>query len=129
MSNIIIKIQKTVVEDIIDFAKANYPNEFFAFLEGKIRNEEIIVSNLAYHPFESNSSSAVTTSHMGTYTQGFIGSVHSHPSGSNYPSKQDVKSFSKDGGIHLIISSPFTSDKIRCFDYNGKEIKFEIITI
>lgn len=122
-----VKIAKSVISDIIEFAKTNYPNEFFAFLEGKIGQNEVIVSNLAYHPFESNANSAVTTFHMGTNTQGFIGSVHSHPSGAGFPSRQDVRSFSKDGGIHIIISKPFTQDMIKCFDFNGKEIAFEII--
>ena len=39
MSDIIVKIKKTVIEDIISFAKANYPREFFANLEGKIGKE------------------------------------------------------------------------------------------
>lgn len=126
MHNINVRISKKVISDIVSFAKANYPKEFFAYLEGKIEKEHIEITNIAYHPFESTENSVMTTFHLGTNTQGFIGSVHSHPNGANTPSIQDIRSFSKDGGIHIIISKPFEIENLKCFDYLGKEIEFTV---
>ena len=124
MADFVIKIKKDVISDILEFAKETYPKEFFAFLEGKLTKDGVFVKNIAYHPFNSDESSAETIFHMGTNTQGFVGTVHSHPSGSNNPSNVDLRGFSKEGIIHLIVSSPFKENDIKCFGPDGKTLGF-----
>jgi proteasome lid subunit RPN8/RPN11 len=56
-----------------------------------------------------------------------IGTVHSHPSNSFYPSKADSYLFQKHGKIHLIVAHPYNMDSFRAYDKIGKTINLEII--
>jgi proteasome lid subunit RPN8/RPN11 len=123
-----IKIPSDVIDEIVEFSKDAYPNEFFAYLEGKVKEEGVFVNNLAYYPHEANEDSVTTIFHMGTHTADFIGSVHSHPDGDNRPSRQDLRTFNHDGIVHFIINNPFRKENIRCFGNDGKELEFEILS-
>ena len=56
-----------------------------------------------------------------------VGTVHSHPSGYPIPSQDDLITFSKNGIIHIIIAYPYDDNSWKAYDYNGKEVKLEII--
>ncbi len=122
-----IKIPSDVVEEIIEFSREVYPNEFLAFLEGKVKTDGVVIKNLAYYPHEASENSVTTIYHMGTHTTDFIGTVHSHPNGDNRPSKQDLRTFNHDGVVHFIINNPFRKESLRCFGNDGKELEFEIV--
>lgn len=123
----IVKIPASVVDEIIEYSLSAFPNEFFAFLEGRVDFNEIIIFNLAYYPNDTSQGAVSTVYHMGTYTSNFIGSVHSHPGGENFPSRQDLRTFNKNGVIHFIIKTPYKKENIKCFGLDGKELKFEIV--
>lgn len=117
-------IESTVVEDIIDFAHANHPNEFIAFLHGIIKNDKLIIDSLVYNEFNSDEGSATPIFHFPD--KSFYGSVHSHPSGSNRPSRADRHFFTKTGIVNAIISYPYTKNTIRFYDHEGVEINVKI---
>ena len=55
-----------------------------------------------------------------------IGSVHSHPSGSKKPSREDLMSFGKRVGFHLIVGYPAESiNDIVCYDGYGNRLPLE----
>jgi hypothetical protein len=54
------------------------------------------------------------------------GSVHSHPSGTPYPSKQDLIFF-RSNEVNIIVGRPYTRDSWRAFDRNGNEMSLEIV--
>ncbi|GIU69682.1 MAG: hypothetical protein KatS3mg002_0918 [Candidatus Woesearchaeota archaeon] len=114
-------IKKEVIEDIIDFAKANHPKEFVAFFNGMIKNKELTIKNLVYNEYLSNESSAIPIFHFPD--KSFYGSVHSHPSGSNKPSAADRHFFSKIGIVNAIISYPYTIETIKFYNHEGIEIE------
>lgn len=118
-------IEHTLILDIIDFAKANYPNEFMAFLKGKFENKMLILEGLLYQKFESSRTSAFTRIALPNGL-GVVGSVHSHPSPNSNPSGQDRIFFSKFGGVHLIISYPYRKEDLRVYDIDGERIGFKV---
>ncbi|MFH0874926.1 MAG: Mov34/MPN/PAD-1 family protein [archaeon] len=124
------KISKIILSrqaafDLIDFAQSNYPNEFIAALGGKIKEESLIIDRIYYQPFFSGKASATTSFKIPIGT-GEIGTVHSHPSGTNRPSGQDLSLFSKKGVVHIIISYPYEERNISLYDFHGNELNFEI---
>ena len=119
-----ILIEQDVVDDIIDFADANYPREFVAFFHGTIKDKKLIIDRLVYNEFNSTEGSATPIFHFPD--KSFYGSVHSHPSGRNKPSRADLHFFRKTGIVNAVIGYPFTKDNIRFYDHEGVEINVTI---
>ena len=117
-------IYNTVVDDIIDFAKANHPKEFVAFFHGMIEDKRFIIDSLVYNEFRSNENSAAPIFHFAD--KSFYGSVHSHPGHSNRPSRADRQFFMKTGIIHAIICVPFRKENIAFYNMDGESIEVEI---
>jgi proteasome lid subunit RPN8/RPN11 len=125
---ITIKIPSSVVDEIIEYSLNAYPNEFFAFVEGKVNLKGVVkIKNLAYYPNDTSQGSVSTVYHMGTHTADFVGTCHSHPKGDNHPSRQDLRTFGHDGVCHFIIKSPYKKENLKCFGLDGKELGFEIV--
>lgn len=120
-----IKILNSVILDIIDFSKISGNKEFVAFLDGKIIDKSLIIDKLIYTEFRSSYDSAVPITHFSTNQH--FGSVHSHPSFSNKPSKADLAFFRKYGIVHAIICRPYNEKSITFYDYNGQVLDVEII--
>lgn len=118
-------IERSVIEDIIEFAKEIYPKEFVAVLQGRISQDNVIVNGLLYQPFESASGTAVMRVNL-PMISGSVGSVHSHPSRSNRPSNADLQFFAKRGIVNLIICSPYRIEDIACYDFEGNIREFII---
>ena len=120
-----IVFHKSVVQDIINFARVNYPKEFIALLEGKASDETLFVTGLLYQPYEASHRSASVHLNL-PMVSGAIGSVHSHPSHNSWPSSADLEFFNKRGYLHCIISYPYTSSDLVVYDNEGNELIFEI---
>ncbi len=116
-------IKKITVESIIEASKNVFPQEFFSMLGGKneVITELVIVPAIYGENFSSYRLDLVP------FDRTIIGTVHSHPSRNNSPSKADINSFKKTGKIHLIIAYPYTAETIAAFDENGKETTIKII--
>ncbi len=121
-----VKIEKNVVLGILDFAKENHPREFIMFLEGKVKNKVLTITGLIFQEFIANEDSAMPMIRLPINTN-VVGSVHSHPGGSNRPSDADLYFFSKHGYFHLIIKKPYLVQDIAAYDKLGRRIGFEII--
>ena len=120
-----IKVKKNVIFGMIEFAKANYPKEFMALLEGEIKEDALIITNIIYQPFGKSKTSASIVMNPNIYH--IFGSVHSHPSLTNNPSKTDLMSFNKRGVAHFIINFPYQIKNIFCYNNKGNRIDFEIV--
>ena len=118
---------RRVADGIITYAKSWHPQEGILILQGKIRKGEIVVEGLIIPPFSLH----------GPYYSGFsgyelpfdlsyIGTVHSHPSGSNKPSLEDLNNYY--GLVSIIISYPYEDNTIGAFDRNGKNMEIKIIS-
>ena len=56
-----------------------------------------------------------------------VGTIHSHPSPFPIPSDADLELFRKHGRVHIIIANPYNHSSWKAYDYNGEEIKIEIV--
>ncbi|MFA5084455.1 MAG: Mov34/MPN/PAD-1 family protein [Candidatus Paceibacterota bacterium] len=120
-----IMIKKDVVLSICEFARASYPDEFLAFLEGEAKNNVLSIYGLIYQPFAKSRRSASANLNMPILSN-HVGSVHSHPARNSSPSRTDLASFGKRGAVHAIISYPYRPQDIRCYDFNGNPVRFGI---
>jgi len=113
-------VTKEVIEDIILLAKENYPKEFLAFLDGKIKDKRLVIDGLLYQEYNATIDSAAPIFHFPDKT--FFGSVHSHPGPNNRPSNADKKFFRKIGIVNIIICRPFRQEDIKFYNHDGEEI-------
>jgi proteasome lid subunit RPN8/RPN11 len=120
-----IKVKKEVILGMIEFARANYPKEFMALLGGEIRENSLIITKIIYQPFRKSKTSASIIMNPNIYH--IFGSVHSHPSLINRPSKTDLMQFNKRGVAHFIINFPYQIKNILCYNNKGEVIDYEII--
>ncbi len=118
-------IDKEVIDNIVELARQTYPKEFIAFLEGKAMKKILRVYGLVYQEYFANPSYTVYKFDP-PITSSIVGSVHSHPGASNWPSRADLHSFSKKGVVHLIIRTPYNAENIQAYDKNGNKISFEV---
>ena len=90
-------------EQIAEFAKESHPKEFSAFLSGKVRGSTLYLSHVLYQHFEATERSA--TIHINLpMTSDVRGTVHSHPSPNNLPSRADKAFFNKYALVNFIIA-------------------------
>ena len=117
-------LTKEIIDSIITYAKSWHPNEGILILQGKKEKNLIRITGLIIPPFSSH----------GPYYSGFpvyelpfdlsyIGTIHSHPSGSNRPSLEDLNHFF--GLVSLIICYPYDVGNIGAFDRNGSKMEVE----
>jgi proteasome lid subunit RPN8/RPN11 len=119
-----LKIRRVALESALQAARNLYPNEFV----GLFREERGILSELIIAPFSDYGSG-----HAGF--QDFhlppdptlVATFHSHPGRSNYPSKGDLLFFSKTKKYHFIACIPFNAESVKAFNYEGREIGFELV--
>jgi proteasome lid subunit RPN8/RPN11 len=118
-------LTKQITDSVITYAKSWHPNEGILILQGKKEKNLIKVTGLIIPPFSTH----------GPYYSGFpvyelpfdlsyIGTIHSHPSGSNKPSLEDLNHFF--GLVSLIICYPYDTEDIGAFDRNGNKMDIEI---
>ena len=117
-------LNREIIDSIITYAKSWHPNEGILILQGKKEKNVIRITGLIIPPFSSH----------GPYYSGFpvyelpfdlsyIGTIHSHPSGSNRPSLEDLNHFF--GLVSLIICYPYDVRNIGAFDRNGTKLEVE----
>ncbi len=122
-----ITIQQSVIDNIIEIAKENSPKEFVALLEGKVRNNNLVVYGLVYQPFHASERSTLMRMNLPTISH-VVGSVHSHPSSNTRPSNADLTFFNKSGVVHLIIGYPYKKENIAGYDLYGNKAEFEVVS-
>ena len=122
---LIYKIEKDAVEEIITRAKEAYPNEFGAMLRGveHITHIEPVLEG-------AGGRTSFVFSLFSRFSQRNVegeGVVHSHPSGSARPSRADLSMFGRFPGINIIIAYPFRTDSMAAYDRLGNRVKLEIV--
>jgi proteasome lid subunit RPN8/RPN11 len=119
-------ITRQAADGIISYSKTCHPNEGILILRGKSNKNEIFIDGLILPPFSVH----------GPYYSGFpsydlpfdlsyVGTAHSHPSGSNKPSLEDLNNYY--GSVSIIINYPYTYNTIAAFDRDGNYMELQII--
>lgn len=119
-------IEKECLETIKEGAKSLHPNEFLALLS--VGNRKGVISEIVMLPqMIYGKKHATYNIYMMPIDRSIVGTVHSHPSGVAEPSEEDLLSFRKHGRLHIIIAYPYDDFSWKAYDYNGNEIKLEVI--
>lgn len=121
------KISTKVVDAFLRGAINSFPNEFFALLGSSTQSN--LIDEFIIVPSFANSKEVLIQMHLIPIDFSIIGTMHSHPTKNNMPSKADLKTFKKLGEIHLIVGFPFKRETIKSFDSNGKELKFKEVKL
>jgi len=117
-------IEREVLEMVNETAKDTYPNEFVAML----RAEEGVVTELLLLPGTIQSShSGTLLMHMLPIDFSVVGTIHSHPSSSNHPSRADLAFFGRFGNTHIITCLPYDMGSWQAYDYNGRKVELEVV--
>src|SRR5438105_4353032 len=119
-------ISRIAADGIISYSKALHPNEAILILKGKTSKEKIDIEGLILPPFASSGPyySGFSDWHL-PFDSSYIGSAHSHPSGSNRPSLEDLnRGFY--GAVSIIISHPYEDGTMAAYDREGNSLQINI---
>jgi proteasome lid subunit RPN8/RPN11 len=115
------KIEHNCLDLIIESAKSVYPNEFGALLRVDDNKKSTISEIILLPGTVQGETHTIFKLHMMPIDFNIVGTIHSHPSNS------DLELFRKHGRVHIIIANPYDYYSWKAYDYNGEEIKIEIV--
>ena len=121
-------LSKSLVYACIAAARAAHPNESLALLQGRREaNGDIYLDRLVIPPGLSvNWSSAHFLPWMLPTNLDHLGIFHSHPVGSAAPSRADILASGHEGGVQLILSSPYLPSSLRAYRPDGTPVDYLI---
>ncbi len=117
-------IDRDIITMANESARDTFPREFVAALraeKGVITEVLLLPGTLQGERFGS------LRLNMLPIDLSVVGTIHSHPSHSNRPSKADISLFGRFGNTHIITCLPFDMNSWRAYDYYGREVDLEII--
>ena len=119
-----IAITQNVINGLISYAKMHHPFEGILILGGERKKTEILINNLVIPPFSVHGPfySGFPINEL-PFDLNYLGTAHSHPSGSSQPSLEDLNHFY--GLISIIICHPYEEEDIHAYDSQGREVLFE----
>jgi proteasome lid subunit RPN8/RPN11 len=118
------KIEREVLETIIESAKAAHPNEF----AGALRAEgDTITAVLLVPGTVQGARHAVIRMNRLPVDRSVVGVVHSHPSKTARPSKEDLQLFGKHGHTHIIIHHPYDETTWRTWNHRGEPVQLDVV--
>jgi len=120
-----IKIKRTALDFMFELSRNMYPREFIGLLRENKKKEIYEVLLLPRSIYGKGFSSL--DHYMVPYTIKYAGSVHSHPSPNARPSAGDLLSFSRTGGVHIIVAYPFNEGSTGVYNDKGEALEFEVI--
>lgn len=119
-------IERAVIDTISEFAKKAHPNEFSAYLQGKVTNKILYVKGIVYEHYHATENQAVISTNLPLLSE-VVGTVHSHPSFNNLPSATDKRGLFTMGLVNLIICQPYTLARVAAYDIAGRPIDFTVV--
>jgi proteasome lid subunit RPN8/RPN11 len=119
----VVVLTRNVIDGIISYSKMHHPYEAILILEGNRKKGEIYINNLVIPPFSVHGPfySSFLINEL-PFDLKYVGTGHSHPSGTSRPSVEDLNHFY--GLISIIICYPYDELDIHAYNSSGKEIDF-----
>jgi proteasome lid subunit RPN8/RPN11 len=119
-------VERDVIQAVIDFAHRAHPNEFSAYLQGKVTNKVLYVKGIVYEHYHATENQTVISADLPLLSE-VVGTVHSHPSFNNLPSAVDKRGLFTKGLVNFIICQPYTHQRIAAYDVAGRPIDFTVV--
>jgi proteasome lid subunit RPN8/RPN11 len=117
-------LKKSLLEDLCSTAENYLPDEFMCFLAGDQKKE--IITEIVLLPNYSSSTAVMINELNIPLDDTIIGTMHSHPNGSNHASGADKKMFRK-YKLNLILGYPYTIENIAFYDEKANLIKITLL--
>jgi proteasome lid subunit RPN8/RPN11 len=119
-------LPRNLANIFIETAQNNHPKEIILLLRGSQHKNVIKISDFLVPPFGTvGESFASFPIHMLPIDFSIMGTVHSHPTGKNTPSIQDLHNFY--GKIMIIIGYPYRLSDIASYSKQGKIIPVTLV--
>jgi proteasome lid subunit RPN8/RPN11 len=114
-------LKKDVTDSLLSYCKMKHPNEAILILKGKSKKGTITIDGLSIPPFSySDQTFAGFPQAFLPLDMAYVGTAHSHPSGSAEPSVTDLHNFF--GLVSIIVQSPYNDEDIFAWDSGGNQI-------
>ncbi|MEW6043809.1 MAG: Mov34/MPN/PAD-1 family protein [Thermoproteota archaeon] len=116
-------LKKDARDGILSYCKMKHPSEGILILRGKSKKGIITIDGLVIPPFSySDQTFAGFPQSFLPLDLSYIGSAHSHPSGSAEPSITDLHNFF--GLVSIIVKSPYEKNEdIFAWDSEGNQLE------
>jgi proteasome lid subunit RPN8/RPN11 len=115
-------LQKQVIDSLLSYCKMKHPSEAILILKGKSKKGIITIDGLTIPPFSySDQTFAGFPQSFLPLDMAYVGTAHSHPSGSAEPSVTDLHNFF--GLVSVIVQSPYDDEDIFAWDSQGNQIE------
>lgn len=121
------KIEKQCLNLIFEAAKSTYPNEFGGLLRVDSDHKYTISEIIILPGTIQGDSHTIFQLHMMPVDFNIVGTIHSHPSTSFFPSNADLQLFQKHGRIHIISAYPYDIKSFKSYNNFGNIINLEIV--
>ncbi len=118
------RIKEEVLETIFESARETHPLEFAGALRA---SGDTIVEVILIPGTISGDEHAILRTFMLPIDLSIVGSVHSHPSPSPFPSSADLQMFKNFGRVHIIAAFPYNMDSWRAYNSAGQSIVLEVV--
>ncbi len=104
-----------------------YPQEGILLLRGKTKKDSIAIENVVIPPAANHGNNFSSFPiFMLPLDYSIVGVAHSHPSGSNLPSDEDLNNFY--GKLMIIVKFPFLSERdIAVYGREGIPLSFNMV--
>jgi proteasome lid subunit RPN8/RPN11 len=122
-------LSRSLVRACSAAAKAAHPNEALALLLGrKEANGDLYLTRLLIPPGLSlDEDSAYFDAWSLPSDTPYLGVFHSHPSGGASPSDEDILASGHEGGVQLILASPYAPGGLRAYHPDGTPLEYSVI--
>ncbi len=121
------RITQKCLSLICESAKSTFPFEFAGLLRVSETELDMITEIMLLPGTIAGDAHAIFQMHMRPVDFFLVGTVHSHPSESFYPSEADKQLFRKYGKVHMIVAHPFDEHSFKVYDADGKETIMQIV--
>lgn len=116
-------LKREARDGILSYCKMKHPSEGILILRGKSKKGVITINGLVIPPFSySDQTFAGFPQSFLPLDLSYVGSAHSHPSGSAEPSVTDLHNFF--GLVSIIVKSPYEKNEdIFAWDSEGNQLE------
>jgi len=121
-----VSLEKKVLDSILSYCQMRHPNEGILILKGKSKQGNIVIDGLVIPPFNYSGPTFAGFPHSFLpFDMSYVGTVHSHPSGSAEPSVTDLHNFF--GLVSIIVQSPYGDNDVFAWDSSGNPIPISTV--
>lgn len=116
-----VRVDREALETFLDLCRQVYPNENIMLIRGRVKGGVATVNEFLIPPFSTYAEGFSGFSmHLIPFDLSIIGVAHSHPSGNNSPSVEDLNNIY--GRLMIIASYPYNEGAVAAYNSKGEKV-------